>query len=96
MNVEFQEEQVGTNIIKKTKEKRRGSLVNFIIKLGLAKSSKGANIILLGLAVVAVIAALLVLYLSIYDSPPREVRLRDIPQDIRDNLPQEILDSLPR
>ena len=95
MSVEFEEEKYAP-VRSRTVQKRRSILMRLVIGLGLAKTEKGANKILIIVAVVAFLLTAFVLYSSVFKTNTKPVRLRDIPPEVRDQLPQEILDTLPK
>lgn len=62
-NVEFSEEEAYTASLRDAAKERGGrtrGLAHFIIRIGLAKDETGANIILVGVAVLAVLLAVVI------------------------------------
>lgn len=56
-NLQFQEEQVGGNPLRK----KNGKIVSKIISLGIAKDAKQANYVLLGIAAASILITVLAL-----------------------------------
>lgn len=92
MSVEFPEEKFeGGNDYTSQKTP---TMVKWIMKTGLTKDEKQANIVLIGVAVLFFIITFVMM--TDFGSPkPQPTYLEDIPEDIRATLPPEVLETIP-
>ncbi len=92
MSVEFPEEKFeGENNYTPNKT---STMVKWVMKTGLVKDEKQANIVLVGVAVLFFVVSFIVMS-DFGGSKPQPTYIEDIPEDIRATLPPEILESIP-
>ena len=92
MSVEFPEEKYGTgDTYTPTKTP---TMVKWVMKTGVVKDEKQANIVLVGIAIV--FFAITFFTMTDLGGPKTQpTYLEDIPEDVRADLPPEILNTIP-
>ncbi len=92
MSVEFPEEKFEGE--DNYTSKKTPTMVKWVMKTGLVKDKKQANIVLVGIAVLFFVITL-VMMADLGSPKPQPTYIEDIPEDIRATLPPEILESIP-
>lgn len=95
MSVQFEEENFDKTVIRRRIKNRQPKLVRLVLKLGLAKTEKGANAVLLIISILSLLATGVIIYTFFFKTGPKTT-LRDIPPEIREQLPPEVLEQIPR
>ncbi len=93
MSVDFTDEKVsgGDSYTPKT-----STMVRWILKTGIVKDEKQANIVLLVIAVIFFVITFMVVTSSGSSTPKQKTTyLEDIPANVRANLPPEVLKTIP-
>lgn len=93
MQVEFTDEK--SNATDDDMMNKQSTMIRWVMKTGLVKNEKQANIVLLSIAVVFFIITFFVIFSGPGEPKQKTTYLEDIPASVRATMPPSVLKTIP-